>query len=247
MNKLDLKSVAIIAVTSGEEIECIKAIEYSSRKIKFSKYLIFSDKIPKIKHKYINFIKIKKLKNISDWGKFIIFELHKFIKDERILLIHPDGFVVNPHTWKDEFLKYDYIGSPWKVPNDNKTHRDFYGNLIRVGNSVSLRSKKILELPSKLNLKWENFDLDFPYEDGYLCVQNRHLLIKEGINYAPFELACYFGREAPLKENINLHPFVFHKWDGPNKNYPCFNIKKKIKFLIKNFFKKIMNKILNLA
>lgn len=242
MNKLNLKTIAIVAVTSGEEEECIKAIEYSSKKIKFSNYYLFTDKIPSISHEFINYIKIKKINDIGEWGKFIVFDLYKYISDKFILLVHPDGFVVNPDSWKNEFLHYDYIGSPWKIPNDKKTHRDINGNLVRVGNSVSIRSKKILELPSKLNLKWKNFDLGYPYEDGFICVQNRHILKAEGIKYAPFSLACFFGREAPLIENIKLNPFVFHKWEGPNIKFPSFNLIKKIKFLLKLFLKKLLIK-----
>ncbi len=55
---------------------------------------------------------------------------------------------------KDDFLNYDYIGAPYPLPQDNFSYRDIDGNLIRVGNSVSLRSKKLLDLPIQLDLEW---------------------------------------------------------------------------------------------
>ena len=29
------------------------------------------------------------------------------------MLIHSDGYVINPSAWRDDFLDYDYIGAPW--------------------------------------------------------------------------------------------------------------------------------------
>ena len=60
-----------------------------------------------------------------------------------------DGFVVHPECWRDEFLNYDYIGSPWPLPKPGTKHcyHDIHGNLCRVGNSVSIRSKRLMDFP----------------------------------------------------------------------------------------------------
>ena len=55
-------------------------------------------------------------KDVDEWGKFIIYDLYKFIKTNYILLIHPDGFVVNPELWDKKFKDFDYIGAPWPPP-----------------------------------------------------------------------------------------------------------------------------------
>ena len=34
------------------------------------------------------------------------------------LTIWTDGFIVHPEMWRDEFLKYDYIGAPWPLPKE---------------------------------------------------------------------------------------------------------------------------------
>ncbi|HWW42109.1 hypothetical protein, partial [Pedobacter sp.] len=77
--------------------------------------------------------------NIATWNERIISELHKHIQTSHCLLIHHNGFVVNPDAWTNRWLKLDYIGSPWPIPNDNFSYRTPLGRLIRVGNSVSLR------------------------------------------------------------------------------------------------------------
>jgi hypothetical protein len=107
------------------------------------------------------------------------------------LLIHDNGFVVNPDSWKDEFLNYDYIGAPWPLPNDNFSYRDINGNLIRQGNSVSLRSKKLLDVPNKLNLEWKPFH-GYTNEDGYICVNYRHKYLKKGVNLRTLMLQNIF-------------------------------------------------------
>jgi len=234
MKKKNLKNISLVAVTCGEELESIEALNYSSRYISFYSKILFTNKTYNSDLGDINIKASPKLNNISEWGKFIVFDLYKYIESEFIILIHPDGFIVNPQSWTNEFLNYDYIGAPWKIPKDNFSCRDKFGNIIRVGNSVSLRSKKLLSLPDQIGLKWKNFDHGYPHEDGYLSVQHRHTLQENGIKFSPLNIAAKFGREATIPENTNINPFTFHKWSGQNKHYPCFNKKKRlIKFLKK--------------
>jgi len=238
---ISLENISLVAITDGEENECINAINFSSKNITFKSKLLFTPNIEFYDvNKEIEIIGISKIKNISEWGKFVIFELHKYIDSDFIILIHPDGFIVNPQSWSNDFLNYDFIGAPWKLPKDNFSYRDFFGNIIRVGNSVSLRSKRILKLPSEIGLKWENFDHDFPHEDGFLTVQNRHLLESKGIQFAPLSIAKYFSKEATIPENKGIETFLFHQWFGENKNYPCFGRKKNLSLRIlsrlKNLF-----------
>lgn len=239
MNKIKLDNISLVAVTTnGDEKETIKALNYSSKDIIFKKKILFTDKV-NFKDDKIEFYKINKFLNVSEWGKFIVFELYKYIQTDYIILIHSDGFIVNAKSWDYEFLKYDYIGAPWRIPKDDFSYRDKNGILVRVGNSVSLRSKKLLEMPSKIGLKWENFDRGFEHEDGFICVQNRLDLIQNGIVFPPIDIACKFGREYHLPEHKNIKPFSFHKWYGPNKFYPCFD-RNTIRIKLIN---KIFNKI----
>ena len=138
-----------------------------------------------------------------------------------MLLVHYDGFVVNPDMWRDEFLDYDYIGSPFPLPKDDFSYRDINGNICRVGNSVSIRSKRLLEFPSKTGIPFEA-DHGFFNEDGFICCKNRHLFEGAGMKYAPLEVAKYFGHESMIPEVEGIRPFVFHKWAGTNGEYPKF-------------------------
>src|SRR3990167_5668021 len=66
--------------------------------------------------------------------------------------------------------------------------RDVNGKIQRVGNSVGLRSKKLLDLPKKLNLEWKSFHGYFN-EDGAISVNYRHIFEANGCKYMPFEEA----------------------------------------------------------
>ncbi len=238
---LNLKNITLVCVATKDVKASFKALKYSSKDINFEKILFLSNEDdpydPEIVH-----VKIKSFKSVAEWGKFIVFDLHKYIDTKYIILIHSDGFIVNPKSWKDSFLDYDYIGAPFPIPKDNKTYADHKGNIIRVGNSVSLRSKKILQLPSELKLSWTKYDPIHLHEDGYLCVHIRHILEKHGINFAPFKVACKFARESSFYENRNLEPFAFHKWAGPNRNYPRFSYKD---FPLYRYTKKIFSFLFN--
>lgn len=152
------------------------------------------------------------IKSIDDWNYKIIYELHNYIDTDFAMLIHADGYVSNPQAWRSDFLDYDYIGAPWPLPKDDYSYRTPEGELIRGGNSVSIRSKRILALPNKSGIEWK------PYygntnEDGFLCVHNRKALEEAGCKFAPLEVAKYFSKEHEIEENQGIETFAFHTVD----------------------------------
>lgn len=205
ITKIKLPQITLVAVTSVDKKAHEQALEYSCEKIDFGAVKLLD----------LN------TKNIDEWNKAIIYDLPEHIDTEYALLVHADGFVVNPESWNNDWLNYDYIGSPWGLPTDDFSFKDINGVVQRVGNSVSLRSKKLLDIPNKLNLEWKSFH-GYYNEDGYICVNYRHIYEQEGCKFAPFEVAKDFGRETPLIENIGVKPFVFHRYVGENSIYPKF-------------------------
>lgn len=234
--------MTLVSVATTEVEATAKALKYSQEGLDFDRVILLSHYNPVPDADYYEHIKIKSFNDVGEWGEFIVFELHKYIETDHIILIHADGFIVNPDKWNDDFLEYDYIGAPWPIPKDSYSYRDFYGNIIRCGNSVSLRSKKILSLPSELRLKWEEADHGYFHEDGFLSVQNRHILQEHGIKYAPLSISVYFSREKTIKENKDIEPFLFHQWSGKNKIYPCFGEKKGLKYKKKRLIKRLKAK-----
>lgn len=219
--KINLPNVTLVAMATRNVEETLQALVYSCKGIKFGSVKLLSHYTPYGLDKDIEFIRIGKIKDIDEWSYKIIYELNEHIETDFALLVHADGFVVNPSSWRDKFLDYDYIGAPWPLPKDDYSYRDIHGNIFRVGNSVSLRSKRLLELPIKQNLPWEPYH-GFYNEDGFICGKNRHIYESCGMRFAPLGVAKYFSHECMIPEIRGIKPFAFHKWAGTNKIYPKF-------------------------
>lgn len=192
---MKLPQVTLIALTGigYQTEEHLKAIKESTKNIEFGE---------------VKLIQLGTVKDIDSWNKAIIYELPKYIETSHCLLIHHDGYVINPDIWQNEWLNYDYIGAPWPLPQDTYSYRDEEGELQRVGNSVSLRSKKLMDLTTKREWK--------PYygntnEDGFICCHNRKWLESQGCKFAPIDVAKYFSKEHTIEENKHINKtFAFH-------------------------------------
>lgn len=243
---IDLPNVTLAACACTNIHETVKAMRYSMKGIQFGDAVFVSHKRPLFLPKDIRFEYTTKNKSIDDFNYKMVYDFYKYIHTEYVLLIHADGFVVNPEMWRDEFLDYDYIGAPWPIPptEDKITFRDQDGNLCRVGNSVSIRSKRLLEYPSKANMPWNSFYGNF-HEDGFICVHHHKDFESAGMKIAPLDVAKYFSHENLIPEIEGIEPFCFHKWAGANSKYPNFGNKiikliKRIKSFIVNCFRIII-------
>lgn len=227
---LELSNVTLVAITSVRMDEHIAALKYSMKDIKFGevKLLIggYYNYSPEVYFDLVNnnisIESVPSMKNIDEWNKAVIYELPKHIKTDYCILIHDNGFIVDASKWNPEWLNYDYIGAPWPLPQagDNVSYRDINRNIIRVGNSVSLRSKKLLELPTRefLDLPWQAFH-GWTNEDGFICVNNRHYYEMRKCKFAPLEVAVHFSKENEISENKGIDTFCFHNYNGSNAKY----------------------------
>ena len=171
----------------------VHAINYSQKGIEFGA---------------VKYIQLGEIKDIDSWSKAAIYELPKYVETEYCLLIHENGFVVNPEQWNPDWLNYDYIGAPWPLPQDDFSYRDEAGDIVRVGNSVSLRSKKLLDLIA--TRPWRSY-YGFYNEDGFITCHHKKWLESQGCTFAPIEVAKHFSRELEIPENQDVtKPFLFH-------------------------------------
>lgn len=201
---LELPQVTLVALGNQNVPGMVNALERSSREIKWGAIKLITD---------------LHIKNIDEWNQAIVFDLRRYIDTPFCLLVHPDGFVVNPQSWNPDWLNYDYIGAPWPLPRDDYSYRTPDGEIVRVGNSVSLRSKEMLELPYQMEVAWRSY-FGNTNEDGFLTCHNRRLFQQFGARYAPIEVAKHFSREMDIPENADVDsPFCFHMAD----NYPGRN------------------------
>lgn len=196
----------------------IKAILNSCKDIEFGDVKLITHERPINLPDNIKFCKIDRINSIDNYSYNMIYKLSDYIETDYALIVQADGYVINSISWRDEFLDYDYIGAPFNLPRDEFSYRDVNGKIFRVGNGgFSLRSKKLIDLPNKLNLEWKPFH-GFYNEDGFICAMNRHIYEDNGMNFAPLDVAKYFSHEADIPETQGIQPFGFHgKWSKYNK------------------------------
>lgn len=242
--KLNLPNVTLVAVSSININETIKAIENSYKDIHFGAVKLITHEMPEQLPQNISFEKCDKIKSIDEYSYFMLYKLTNYIDTDFALIVQHDGFVLNTSKWSNEFFEYDYIGAPWPRSGWN----EYEGNYYIVGNGgFSLRSKKLLDAWSKFKIPFdpEKFCVN---EDYLICVRFRDLLSKEGVSFATPSLASKFSREHYLKNFYDKNSFGFHKLKYDSKyKYMLRNVKHYTKFLsvkIKSTLKNIIKKIL---
>lgn len=189
---ISLPQVTLVLLTNRDFEGAQYAVHHSCAAIEFGAVKIIWD---------------EKCTSIDIWNEKMIKELPMYITTSHALIIHQDGYVVNPYIWNPEWLQYDYIGAPWPLPQDDYSYRDEEGNLVRVGNSMSLRSKKLMDLVATRPMEYHYGNNN---EDGQICCWNRKWLESQGCTFAPLEVAVLFSKEHEIPENVGLKTFAFH-------------------------------------
>lgn len=189
-----LSQITILALSGigHKQIENAQAVKLSSERITFGA---------------VKYIQLGEIKDIDSWNRAVIFELPKYVETSHCLFVHGDGYVLYPELWNPEWLELDYIGAPWPLPHDDYSYRSESGKLQRVGNSVSLRSKKLMDLIATRPMEYHYGNNN---EDGQICCWNREWLESQGCKFATFEQALHFSKEHELPENKGLKTFMFH-------------------------------------
>lgn len=214
---LKLPNVTLIALTNKDFeghkkalFNSCKGIEWGAVKMIYPIDVMTSYAVP-VLDGALNRLDVVPLKseinNIDDWNKAIIYDLPTYIHTDFALLIHADGYVIHPEKWSNEFLAYDYVGAPWPLPLDNYSYRTASGKIVRVGNSVSLRSKRLMELVATRPMK---FHYGNNNEDGQICCWERDWLESQGCKFAPLSVAIHFSKEHSIPENEGIETFAFH-------------------------------------
>lgn len=203
-----IPSVSLVAVACTKVSETIEAIKKCQAQMQFNHSILFTHE--DIIAEGIDVVKIDKL-DYKQYNEFVAMKLWQYIGTDYILLVQNDGYITDISQWTDDFLKYDYIGAPWPIPNDETTYRTRNNRLMRVGNGgFSFRSRKLLRAPVILGLEFTDRGSGFWHEDGFLCVHSRDVLEENGINFAPVDIAAKFSTELQVPETVKS--FGGHKY-----------------------------------
>jgi len=208
-----INNTTICCLDTKNKIEALIALDKSIKDISFDKYYFFTDNIDGINiSKFKNLAKVNleifyipTITSKSDYSKFCLVDLNKYISTNFCLTIQHDGYVINSDYWENNFLNFDYIGAPWP----NKEFKN------RVGNGgFSLRSKKFLEVCTDLFKDYPDIVIrynhpDYLNEDFLACNVYYDEMMERGIKFADVETASKFSIEHPILEMKN-QTFGFH-------------------------------------
>ena len=134
--KKHLPTVTLITVDCLHLERSKAAADICERDFTFAKVVILSsipDRDPRV-------VPIAEIKDGKKYSEFYIKEMYKYVDTPLALTFHHDSFIANPDAWEDEFLKYDYIGAPWRHPGAPSVG----GN-----GGFAIRSRRLLEYISK--------------------------------------------------------------------------------------------------
>lgn len=186
----NLDNITIINANCVDPKTSVKALNFSCKGLTFGDVILFSDEKPDNITDNIRFVQIPKIDIVQKYNEFILRRLVDYIKTDYCLVIQNDGFVINPHLWRDDFLEYDYIGAPW-----DKNGMRVWGRTNRIGNGgFSLRSKKLMEFIKGFK------HIDYNTAEDVITSL---VIEKHNFKYPSVELAVKFSLECPLED----HPF----------------------------------------
>jgi Protein of unknown function (DUF5672) len=198
--KLRLPSVSLAMQETRETALACLAIEECVSKVDFAEVLVFTDKPDE-------FMKLDHLCNLHivitedwptkvDWCKFNWFGTQHYIKTSHAVFIQWDSWVWDQAMWHDDYLKYDYAGSPW-----------WYSDKRNVGNSgFSMKSARLMRYIYKHR---DQFPCNTNIEDDLLCRGYRPALEEAGFIWTPERLAKDFSFELMRPSETSRH-FGFH-------------------------------------
>lgn len=220
---LNLPTVTLVSLAAVNYEGTLDAITKSMESIEFASVKMITPTTPAALPNGVTWNECTPLRlrapGIDDYSHYCLYDLWRHVETAHCLVIQADGYVINPDQWDPGFLEYDYIGAPWPIRKNS--YIDPFGVPQRVGNGgFSLRSKKLLELPQKVDVPWQVNASDFYNhmganllnEDGNICVHNRHIFEANGCRFAPVEVAVRFSQEHKIPEARGVTPFGFHRY-----------------------------------
>lgn len=189
----DLPTVTLCAIDCINPLLALRALDLCGLQCRFGDVLFLSDSASRHRLAGCRMVEIPRIGSVAEYSRFVLKELGRHCHTEHILLVQWDGYIINPQSWRPDFLDYDYIGAPW----------GWYQDAHRIGNGgFSLRSRKLLDALLDGEI------VDLAPEDEAIGRRYRTLLeSKYGIRFAPEEIAEAFSYETISPKG---RPFGFH-------------------------------------
>lgn len=197
---LSLSSVTLINYTTRDYEAVRRSIERSQAHCKFRNVIVFTDKPDEFPDCHsIQIPTIKKREELSITNIKHI-PAHTSEYGSHVLCTHWDSWVQNPDAWRDDWLKWDYIGAPWK---DAVVGNDGFGlissRFLRAVDSLDIEGDAQHCHPADVVMSRHHFRRVKCY---------RGELEKLGMMYAPCEVAAKFSTEGEYAGQFGFHGVV---------------------------------------
>lgn len=187
MKKLALPDVTLVLADTVCHELSRRAIQDCLDVVDFGDVLVFSDQPIVSRFHRCSF------RNLEDHDQFRWYGIPQHVKTSHMLIIEWDSWVLNPGTWDNHWLDFDYNGAPWPWHQDRK-----------IGNGgFSLRSADMMRWVATNSHLFNNR----VHEDDVLCREHRPTLEQHGFLWTPDNLAERFSFE---RGKPSVKTFGFH-------------------------------------
>lgn len=196
-DKVPMPSVTLVVVETLDHELMRVAVEDAVGKADFGEILIFSNESYWHFERPIDYrlVEVENWPSKLDWCRFMWHGVPQYVHTRHMLLMQWDAGIWDTSMWREEFLSYDYVGSPWWYKTKN------------VGNSgFALKSTRLARYMRDNRGK---FPLDVDIEDDQLCRKYRPELEKIGFTWAPDAIAHDFAFECARPSETSRH-FGYH-------------------------------------
>lgn len=199
MSKLQLPSVTLCIIDCVNSARAINVLERCKEKADFGAIKFLTSIPTDYEHK----VKIMPLNSLVAYSIFMLTKVHEYIDTEHVLIVQRDGWILNPQSFKQEWLELDYI-APLFV------QYDFVGS-----GGFSLRTKKLMQNVAENTGQWDGTQKSADaiqgtlgyYEDGVICLSGKYSTFK----FATKEQAAEFSQGGNRNhEFYREKPFGFH-------------------------------------
>jgi Protein of unknown function (DUF5672) len=203
---LKLPDVTLVLIETREHGLAKLALDDCERQAEFGDIIVFTDRPTQFSSGHRRLVEVPDWPTKMGWSRCFWQEVAPHLKTSHALHIQWDSFIVDPTMWRDEYLRYDFIGAPWP----------WYRDGLNVGNGgFCLRSTRLARFLRKHRAQFPCItDLD----DDLLCRKYRPTLQQAGFEWAPEKLAYKFSFETQRPDKASRH-FGFHA--AYNFDYGC--------------------------
>jgi hypothetical protein len=200
--KLDLSRVTLIGASARDIPETLSAMDRCTAQATFGSRILFSPQKPlEVNAHWYRSPAFQHHRDLCLWSMTELPKSCPWLTDY-VLSVHWDGFIVDAHSWDNEFFTYDFIGGPYIHPRGPRGSEP--GDNLVINNGFYLSSKRFWRALANLNVQPTLEDCH-PC-DVLISTRYRKALEDRGVRFAP-RRACerFAAAEKPWCGEFGAH------------------------------------------